>query len=110
METGKYTLKKPSSGLHGWLRLVAAAACLWPAIAAAQTQTWNPTFSDSRFNTAAGSEALPTHTSRGLENTAVGFEALSANTTGSYNTATGVAALANNTNGGYNTATGLQAL
>src|SRR6478735_8516278 len=99
MQIKHYRSMRAYSGLHRSLRLLAAAACLWPAIAAAQT--WNPTATDSRFNTAAGGEALPNHTSPGIENTAVGFEALQANVTGNYNTATGVAALANNDDGGY---------
>ena len=43
-------------------------------------------------------------------NTAVGYQALFSNTTGSYNTANGVYALFSNTTGSYNTANGLYAL
>ncbi len=48
--------------------------------------------------------------STGVENTGIGYLALSSDTTGTDNTATGVLALSNNTTGGYNTATGLVAL
>ena len=39
--------------------LLAAAISICPAVAGAQT--WNPTASDSNFNTAAGGLALPNH-------------------------------------------------
>src|SRR5215471_494358 len=65
-------------------------------------------------NTVLGEEAL-VNSSPGLNNTAIGINALHADTggfppLGSYNTATGAAALANNTTGGLNTATGPSAL
>jgi hypothetical protein len=43
---------------------------------------------------------------RAFDNTAMGFQALFSNTTGSHNTANGVNALFNNKIGGYNTANG----
>jgi hypothetical protein len=46
----------------------------------------------------------------GTDNTADGFDALFANTTGGNNTADGLNALANNTTGSSNTAVGFQAL
>ncbi len=66
-------------------------------------------------NTAEGDGALSSvqinaTTGAGLANTAIGFDALHSNTTGSDNTATGNTALLNNTTGSFNTATGFQAL
>jgi hypothetical protein len=64
-------------------------------------------------NTVLGEEAL-VDSSPGLNNTAIGINALHADTggffLGGYNTATGAGALANNTTGGVNTATGASAL
>ncbi len=60
-------------------------------------------------NTAVGLDALSSNTS-GHNNTAVGARALLANTIGSDNTATGLAALRDNTTGKYNTATGYRAM
>jgi hypothetical protein len=62
-------------------------------------------------NTAEGDDALfSLNTLNGVNNTAVGFDALYDNTTGSENTATGFEALASNTTGYNNTATGFEAL
>jgi len=63
----------------------------------------------SPFNTAIGFSALSSNTT-GFDNTASGASALQSNTTGSLNTASGVNALATNTVGGSNTATGFAAL
>ena len=60
-------------------------------------------------NTALGNNALSANTT-GYSNTATGFEALSNNTTGHFNCATGYAALSNNTTGSSNTANGTLAL
>jgi hypothetical protein len=60
-------------------------------------------------NTASGFQALSANTT-GTANTANGFQALSANTTGSYNTANGIFALSANTTGSDNTASGFAAL
>ena len=60
-------------------------------------------------NTAIGFDALFSNTT-GSSNTAIGFEALLSNTTGVGNTATGLKALKKNTTGGGNTANGLVAL
>ena len=60
-------------------------------------------------NTAEGTNALFSLTS-GIDNTALGFEALFRNTTGDFNTAEGFGALFNNTSGTQNTATGVNAL
>jgi uncharacterized coiled-coil protein SlyX len=67
------------------------------------------------YNTAEGDGALQSvtpdpNTSRGFENTAVGFDALFSNTIGSSNIATGFQALFSNTTGSANTATGVDAL
>jgi hypothetical protein len=61
-------------------------------------------------NTAEGTDALFSLISGGLGNTAVGFNALFSDTTGSNNTATGDGALDSNTTGNGNTATGAFAL
>jgi hypothetical protein len=63
----------------------------------------------SNFNTAEGDHALENLTS-GIENTALGFDALKLDTTGSFNTATGVEVLPNNTTGELNTGSGPFAL
>jgi hypothetical protein len=90
--------------------MTAAAACLWPALAKA-AQSWNPTASDAGYNTAAGTNALlVVDPSVGFDNTAVGQNALSANTSGSYNSASGAFALAKTTTGSSNTATGFATL
>ena len=60
-------------------------------------------------NTAVGSQALKANTT-GDHNTSVGFSALNKNTTGRENTATGVGALRNNIIGNYNVAVGYSSL
>ena len=60
-------------------------------------------------NTAEGADALFSLTS-GIDNTALGFQALYRNTNGNFNTAEGFRSLFNNTTGANNTATGVQAL
>jgi trimeric autotransporter adhesin len=60
-------------------------------------------------NTAVGFQALTTNTS-GEINTAVGSDALRYNTTGGHNTSLGVNALKQNTSGNYHTAVGKSAL
>src|SRR6266550_6506031 len=59
-------------------------------------------------NTSVGNNALPATT--GLNNTAVGASALTADTTGSYNVAIGGLALGSNTTGQQNMAVGAEAL
>ena len=56
-----------------------------------------------------GFQALSANTTGG-DNTATGFEALFSNTSGQFNTATGFGALASNSTGDNNTAAGLDAL
>jgi hypothetical protein len=60
-------------------------------------------------NTALGYQALLGNTT-GTLNTATGYQALKSNTTGNYNTANGYRALFSNTTGGNNTANGYGAL
>ena len=60
-------------------------------------------------NTAVGRDALNANTTGGY-NTANGYEALTANTTGNYNVANGYEALTANTTGSFNVANGFQAL
>src|SRR5260370_42553376 len=58
-------------------------------------------------NTAEGEDALfSLDTSQGFDNTAIGFDALYSNTTGTGNTATGGGALYSNTTSTNNTANG----
>ncbi len=62
-------------------------------------------------NTAEGEDALfSLDTSQGVNNTAVGFNALFSNSTGDSNTANGASALFSNTTGNFNTAVGEEAL
>lgn len=63
----------------------------------------------SPFRTAIGFQALSSNTT-GSENTASGYQALAANTTGSFNAASGALSLRSNTTGGANTANGRAAL
>ena len=60
-------------------------------------------------NTFLGDDALTSNTT-GILNTATGADALLLNTTGNFNTATGAFALLNNTTGSDNTASGSEAL
>jgi endosialidase-like protein len=73
-----------------------------------------PTFCDGGVggNTALGNNALDSVNSGGggINNTAVGFNALTANTTGFYNVAVGSGALQSNTTGTFNMAIGAEAL
>lgn len=92
------------------LGLIAALALAAPAFA--QVPSSNDT-TDSNGNTGMGTKALggPTPTKlTGLDNTAVGYEALGSNTRGDSNTALGWGALSANTTGNGNTASGGEAL
>ena len=64
---------------------------------------------DASYNTAVGINALHANTT-GYWNTANGNGALYSNTTGYYNVANGVGTLGTNTTGDFNTANGVQAL
>ena len=65
-------------------------------------------FATGNYNTAVGSLAAKggNGTFTGIENTAIGYQALTANTSASYNTAVGRNALVSATTGGYNTVIG----
>jgi Chaperone of endosialidase len=69
----------------------------------------NPTTGFGIDNTAIGFDALFSNTTGGA-NTATGFAALQQNTTGTDNTANGFSALSGNTTGSNNTANGVEAL
>ena len=69
----------------------------------------NATAGNGIDNTAIGFDALFSNTT-GSSNTAIGFDALLSNTTGVGNTANGLNALKKNTTGGGNTANGVNAL
>ena len=99
----------PTRLLKTALRMTAAAACLWPGLVGAQPT--DPNTSDVGQNTAAGSNALlNVNPAFGTNNTAVGYDALYANTSGSFNSASGALALSSNTTGEANTASGVSAL
>ena len=61
-------------------------------------------------NMAVGVSALGGGSQTGIQNTAVGYQALSANTSGGYNTAFGFTAMRDNTTGEQNAAFGREAL
>ena len=67
------------------------------------------TGSSTNLNVSFGMQALLNNTSSGLNNTAVGYNALRTNSTGDFNTAIGYSALDKN-NGNNNTAIGADAL
>ncbi len=62
------------------------------------------------LNTAFGYNALVLNNQTGLENTAVGYNALASNTLGDWNTANGTSALKSNTTGQSNTSIGDESL
>ncbi len=68
-----------------------------------------PAANTGLFNSAIGYQTLLNNSS-GSGNTGLGYLALQNNTTGNNNTATGVQALTSNTSGVFNTATGVAAL
>jgi hypothetical protein len=96
--------------LHQSLLLAVGALAL-AGTAYAQVPASNDT-SDGNYNTGMGTGALhgPAASNGGLYNTATGYEALYANTTGGGNTAYGAVALPNNTTGSNNTASGADTL
>jgi hypothetical protein len=101
---GNKLMKTVTNIIHPALALVALGCFALAPLTYAQC----PQICDSNANTALGDDALVNNT--GTDNTAVGFNALINNTTGSFNTATGAVALFSNTEGFYNTATGANAL
>ena len=93
------------------VNLVLIGALALAGTAFAQVPSTNDT-SDINSNTGMGTGALggPAATGGGIENTAAGFAALKANTSGNFNSAFGDDALASNTTGSENTACGGSAL
>ena len=88
---------------------IALASITWPQ---AEAVTPAPDGGYPNRNTAEGTDALfswPSTTSDG-ENTAIGFDALLQDNSGTNNTATGSFALFSNTSGSFNTAIGFEAL
>jgi len=83
---------------------LAFASVLSPQVRAVCRQGCNL----SNGNTFLGEDALINDS--GVDNTAVGLDALFSNAGGSYNTATGFQALLSNTTGSFNTASGRDAL
>jgi hypothetical protein len=73
------------------------------------TLTGSLTFDNTNFDTAVGLDALIANSS-GDDNTAIGASSLGANTDGAQNTAVGCGSLSSNTHGGYNIAVGFNAL
>jgi trimeric autotransporter adhesin len=91
--------------------LAALALVCFALLSTAQAVTPPPDGGYPGGNTAEGDNALlNVNTAVGVNNTAVGFNALRDNTTGAYNVAIGEAALANNTSGFQNMAIGTEAL
>ena len=74
------------------------------------TQSYTNNVSMNSYNVAIGGQALyhnqPTSTSNGINNTAVGYDALNSNSTGVSNTASGFNALRNSVTGWQNTSIG----
>lgn len=110
--TGNLDLPQTSSVTNGVITLAGA-----PFISACCSSTSFNTFvgtgagnfnTQSGYNTAVGYQALTNNTS--TTNTAIGTTALKANTSGSSNTAVGTGSLQVNTTGGSNTAVGASAL
>jgi hypothetical protein len=93
-----------------WLFLTAVTCFLVCATAAVRAE--GEVGKKQNGNTAEGAGALSSLTDKtdGVNNTAIGFDALFKNTSGSYNTANGSNALYNNTSGYDNTASGFEAL
>src|SRR6266404_4729127 len=88
--------------------LVVACLALSPAAQAQLSPAPDGGYANN--NTAEGTDALFSVAANGIDNTALGFDALYNTTSGTYNTATGSQALYSNTTGNYNTANGFQAL
>ncbi|HEX3551765.1 MAG TPA: tail fiber domain-containing protein [Thermoanaerobaculia bacterium] len=100
---------------RSWYQPFVLLAVLFLTAYAAQAQPYlgtgagNPGVSTGTDNTALGDNALSSNTS-GFFNTAVGFNACRSNTSGFLNTAVGTFALDANTTGSVNTAVGAGAL
>jgi Chaperone of endosialidase len=94
---------------RGFLLVPIAIALAWFALSPARAVSPAPDGGYPNENTAEGTDALFSLIS-GFNNTAMGFQALFRNTSGSANTANGAFALISNTTGFRNTAMGFQAL
>src|SRR6266536_2455499 len=95
--------------IRGFLFIPLALALAWFALSpTARAVLPAPDGGYPNGNTAEGQDALFSLTT-GIDNTAMGFDALYYNT-GNYNTANGYKALLSNTTGGNNTANGVDAL
>ncbi|PCJ82974.1 MAG: hypothetical protein COA57_12445 [Flavobacteriales bacterium] len=81
---------------------------------ALRLQSYNPGFGYTSYNVAVGYRALqnnqPSAISNGVQNTAVGTDALQTNTSGRYNTAMGFQSLYQNATGNQSSAFGKEAL
>jgi hypothetical protein len=97
--TGEFTIAAPNSNTNRTLTLPDATGTILTTQAAGGVST----------NTALGTNALSANTT-GSNTTAVGYQALDANTTGANNTAVGSDALGANNTGSNNTAVGYGAL
>ena len=82
------------------------------AVGAASAAAWMTATSSYFYDTALGIGALKAAPTSGMavDNTAIGANTLSNNTSGNYNTASGEGGLYNNTSGSLNTANGVLAL
>ena len=98
--------------IRGFLLIPLTLALAWLALPpAARAVVPAPDGGYPGGNTAEGDNALhDVHTAVGINNTAVGLNALTHDTTGQYNVAVGSRALENNTTGDFNMAIGTEAL
>jgi hypothetical protein len=109
MQTKTGASKRDYFGLGLSLCVLAAAACLWPAVAAAG-QPPNNDASDGQGNTAGGTDALLFNGTTPFDNTGFGYLVLRNNVSGAQNTGFGSQVLLDNYGGGDNTAIGFSAL
>ncbi len=101
--TTNNSLAVGASSAAAWM---SASSTPWYSIAIGQGALGaTPTSGGAQYNTALGYDALISNTT-GSQNNAIGTYALRHNTTGTYNTAIGVNALHYNTTGSNNTAIG----
>ncbi len=106
--TTNNTLAVGASAAAAWMS--ASSSVQWQSVAVGSgALATTPTSGAALYNTAVGYNAL-NHNTTGTLNTATGLQALNANTTGTHNTAHGVNALYSNTSGTVNAATGMNAL
>jgi hypothetical protein len=108
-DTSTNILKQRNAANNAWVNLWGATLGSPVVIDFRNTQLEVHGAGNIASNTAVGRDALQANTS-GTANTALGYVALQANTIGSGNTAVGAAALYLNNTGINNTAVGVQAL